>query len=199
MKKANAISVIIILLLIFTLIIQTGCFPIMLAGELFAEESTSSSSSINSDIKTESDTESHDRNIPSTNSVIEKETDSFNGECGIVASAEIEEDILGFPQIIISIENTSQKDIAAIQFYGVPYDVYGEEITGFMVSNRLEYDDLIPAGASEQLSYSLSFMEDTKKMTLYVYSIYFSDGSEWGDRDASTATILKKGAILETQ
>ena len=42
-------------------------------------------------------------------------------------------------------------------------------------------------------------MEDTKKMTLYVYSIYFSDGSEWGDRDASTATILKKGAILETQ
>ena len=54
----------------------------------------------------------------------------FDGDCGITASAEMGTDIIGFPTLTISIHNTSDKDISAMQFYAVPYDVYGEEVTG---------------------------------------------------------------------
>ena len=96
--------------------------------------------------------------------------------------------VIGYPELTVSITNTTNKDISAIQFYAVPCDVYGDEITGWTSQNKLYTDTSIGAGESTSITYQ--FIEDTvKTVELYVYSVYFSDGSEWGNRNASTREI----------
>lgn len=78
------------------------------------------------------------KNVESTesdfeNSHVEDNSSSvFAGSCGISASAQMGSSIIGTPEMQISIKNISGKDISAIRFYAVPYDVYGEEIVGWM-------------------------------------------------------------------
>ncbi len=104
--------------------------------------------------------------------------------------------IIGYPELTISITNTSEKDISAIQFYAVPYDVYGDEITSWKNQNNLYTDTAIGAGKSTSISYQ--FIEDrVKTVKLYIYSVYFSDGTEWGNKDAAKSTILDHGALVE--
>ncbi len=108
----------------------------------------------------------------------------FDGDCGVAVSAEMGETIIGFPELTISITNTTSKTISAIQFYAVPLDVYGEEISGWTAQNRLYTDTAIEAGASTSISYQL--IEDSvKTVRLYIYSVFFSDGTEWGNREAT--------------
>ena len=120
----------------------------------------------------------------------------FDGDCGIAASAEIGNNIIGYPEITISITNTTDKEIAAIQFYAVPFDVYGEEIKGWTTENRLATDTSIAAGASTRVQRQL--IEDSvKSIDLYVYSVYFSDGTEWGNKDATASRILAEAPEIE--
>lgn len=120
----------------------------------------------------------------------------FDGDCGVAVSAEMGETIIGLPELTISITNTTSKTISAIQFYAVPLDVYGEEITGWTAQNRLYTDTAIEAGASTSISYQL--IEDSvKTVRLYIYSVFFSDGTEWGNREATKSTILKQGMLVD--
>lgn len=126
----------------------------------------------------------------------ETKTSAFSGDCGISATAEMGTDIIGQPTVTVSITNISGKDISAIQFYAVPLDVYGEELKGIFAQNNLYTDDLIAANSSESCSWQ--FLDDkVKTIQLYVYSVYFSDGTEWGDKDATKSVILKSGLQIE--
>lgn len=119
----------------------------------------------------------------------------FSGDCGISASATMESSIINYPELKISIKNTTKKDIAAIRFYAVPFDVYGDEIKGWTTQKYLYTDTAIRAGASNKITFQ--FIEDSvKTVKLYVYSVYFSDGTEWGNKDASDSTILKNGTLI---
>ncbi len=124
---------------------------------------------------------------------------SFNGSCGISASAHLRsDDFINHPYLRISVKNISGKDIAAIQFYAVPYDVYGKDISSSIFSQKkLHTDDLIAAGSSEQLNYGPFLDQKMKSVKLYVYSVYYADGSEWGDKDATRSEILKYGKQIE--
>ncbi|WP_195542981.1 hypothetical protein [Massiliimalia timonensis] len=138
-------------------------------------------------------------NTGKTSEASNSKNNPFSGDCGIAASGKIGTNIIGYPTLTIDIENISDKDISAIQFYVVPYDVYGEEITTLWTfsQHHLYTDDTIAAGHSDELYYD-PFIEDSiKTMKLYVYSVYFADGTEWGDKDASESTILKKGIPIE--
>ena len=120
----------------------------------------------------------------------------FDGDCGVAVSAEMGETIIGLPELTISITNTTSKTISAIQFYAVPLDVYGEEISGWTAQNKLYTDTAIEAGASTSISYQL--IEDSvKTVRLYIYSVFFSDGTEWGNREATKSTILKQGMLVD--
>lgn len=124
-----------------------------------------------------------------------KVEDKFSGDCGITATAEMGSSIINMPTLNVSISNTSEKEISAIKFYFVPLDVYGEEIKGWTSQNYLYTDEAISAGNSNSIEYQ--FIEDSvKKGKLYVYSVYFADGTEWGNKDATKSTILKKGACI---
>jgi len=120
----------------------------------------------------------------------------FSGDCGISAIAEMGSDIIGQPTVTVSIKNTSDKDISAIKFYAVPLNVYGEELKGIWAQNELYTDNTIVAGGSDSRTWQ--FLEDeVKSVKLYVYSVYFSDGTEWGDKDATKSVILKNGLEIE--
>lgn len=132
----------------------------------------------------------------SSNKSITSSTSVFDGDCGIVASAEIGNNIIGFPELKITITNTTDKDISAIKFYSVPQDVYGKEITGFTTQKNLYTDDSIPAGATKTISYQ--FIEQSvKTVKLYVYSVYFADGTEWGNKDATSSKILREAPTID--
>ena len=131
-----------------------------------------------------------------SNSVVSSKNSAFDGDCGIAASAEMGSSIIGYPELSISITNTSEKEISAIQFYAIPCDVYGDEITGWTSQNKLYTDTAISVGKSNIISFQ--FIEDSvKTLKLYVYSVYFADGTEWGDKDATKSTILSHGALIK--
>ena len=131
------------------------------------------------------------------NSLAPSNTNSkFSGDCGIAVKGEMGTDIIGQPTVTVEITNTSDKDISAIQFYAIPYDVYGEELTGIFTYNKLTTDDTIPAGTSDTRTWQL-LDTDVKTVRLYVFSVYFSDGTEWGNKDAGKSTILENA--LEVQ
>lgn len=123
-------------------------------------------------------------------------TSNFEGDCGFSASAELCSDIIGYPEVNIKIKNTSEKDISAIKFYVVPYDVYGEEIEGFMVHNNFIMDSTISVGESKSCSWNM-YEGKIKTVKLYVYSVYFADGTSWGDKDAIPQSIIDSAPTID--
>ena len=121
---------------------------------------------------------------------------AFSGDCGISAVAEMGTDIIGQPTVTISVTNTTNKNILAVKFYAVPLNVYGEELKGIFAQNELYTDDTIAANGSTSCSWQ--FLDnEIKSVKLYVYSVYFEDGTQWGDKEATKSTILKNGLEIE--
>ncbi len=123
------------------------------------------------------------------NNVIER---AISDDCGIAATAEMGKDIIGQPTITVSVTNTTQKDILAVRFYAIPFDVYGEKIDSRLGQKYLSAENTIPAGKTDGVYWQL-LDKSVKTVKLYVYSVYFADGTEWGNKDATETTILKYG------
>lgn len=114
----------------------------------------------------------------------------FNQQLPITISGKMYDNIIGFPELSVTINNTTDKNISAIKLYFSPTDVYGEEITGIFTTNELYTDDTISTGAT--VSKTWQMLDSTVKSgDVYVYSIYFEDGSEWGNKDAAVSEIKK--------
>lgn len=116
---------------------------------------------------------------------------AFDDDCGVSVSATLLKDFLDFAELNISVKNTADKEIAAIKLYAIPQNVYGDEIDPWLAPREIFYDTAIPAEGCGRFTHSF-LNESVKTVTLYVYSVYFSDGTEWGDRNAKKATILKE-------
>ena len=139
---------------------------------------------------------SNDEPVKNDDNKVDSKQSIFDGDCGITASAEIGDNIINLPELKITITNTTDKEISAIKFYAVPQDVYGEEIKGWTTQKNLYTDTPIAAGKTTSVSYQL--IEDSvKTVNLYVYSVYFADGTEWGDKDASTSKILNEAPTID--
>ena len=59
----------------------------------------------------------------SNNGHVNSVSSIFDGDCGISASAEIGNNIINFPELKITVTNTTDKQISAIKFYALPQDV----------------------------------------------------------------------------
>ncbi len=114
----------------------------------------------------------------------------FKDEFPVEVSARIEDNILGMPEIKCRVNNVTDKNICALQLYFEPYDVYGDEVNSILVTKKLDYTDTIPANTSKQIEFGV-LGSDVKSGTLYIYSVYFDDKSEWGNRSATESDILK--------
>ncbi|MBO5925320.1 MAG: hypothetical protein J6Q52_03610 [Clostridia bacterium] len=120
----------------------------------------------------------------------------FNSTPQISIVAELGENILGYPNVTAQITNNSEKDIAALRFYVQYYDVYGDITTNYIDANKLSCDNTILSGASYTGVWQF-YNEKIKSVDLYIYSIYYADGSEWGDKDATKSTILNNGYKIQ--
>ena len=114
----------------------------------------------------------------------------FANECPISVSVSIYDNIIGFPELKCNIRNKTDKEISAIQLYFLPKDVYGEEADGIFAQNKLQYDTPISPAGKDTVTWQL-LDQSVKSGDLYVYSVYFSDGTEWGNRNAPTSKIKK--------
>jgi hypothetical protein len=150
----------------------------------------------NNTTSSSSTTDSESSSTSSSAKVTSNKNTAFEGDCGISASGEMGSSAINYPELGISITNNTDKEITAIKFYAVPYDVYGDEIKGWTSQNNLYTDTAIPAGSSTTIYYQ--FIEDSvKTVKLYVYSVYYADGTEWGNKDATKSVILENGAEIE--
>ncbi len=122
----------------------------------------------------------------------------FSGECPIEASASVADNIIGVPELTCNIKNKTDKEIAAVQLYFIPLDVYGKEINSFLTTNKLYTDNTISAKGSVSRSWQM-LDQEVKSGNLYIYSVYFTDGSEWGDKDASLSKIKKYGIEITAE
>ncbi len=122
--------------------------------------------------------------------------EEFAAECPIAVSASMYDNIIGFPELKCMIKNKTDKEIAAIQLYFLPRDVYGEEADGIFAQNKLQCDTPIAANGTDTAVWQM-IDQSIKSGDLYVYSVYFSDGTEWGDRNASKSKI--QAYAMQTQ
>lgn len=182
------------LLIVFVVIPIIG--GIASGGDDAASSSNRSDSAASSDADKAVSSDSDSAASSDADDAVPSKNSAFEGDCGIDVSAEMGSSVIGYPELSVSITNTTEKEILAIQFYAVPVDVYGDEITKWTSQNKLYTDTAIGAGESNDISFQ--FIEDSvKTLELYVYSVYFADGTEWGDKDAAKSTILNNGVLIE--
>ena len=124
-----------------------------------------------------------------------RDSEKFQGDCGVAISANVVDSDL-FSKINITVKNTSSKDIHAIKIYAVPLDVYGDEIdTFFDTQNQIFIDSEIRAGDTYSVDHTVA-NSSAKTVKLYLYSVFFADQTEWGDRNAAYNTIKNHGRVI---
>ena len=122
----------------------------------------------------------------------------FSGECPVEVSGSVGDNIIGVPELSCSIKNKTDKEIAAVKLYFSPKDVYGSDVNTIFTTNQLYTDTPIAAYGSCSRSWQM-LDDEIKSGDVYVYSVYFSDGTEWGDKDASVSKIKKYGMKITAE
>lgn len=124
--------------------------------------------------------------------------EEFAQPCPVSVSASVSNNIIGVPELKVNVRNNTDKEIAAIQFYFLPKDVYGDDVNTVLTSNKLYTDEPIGVGGSCSRSWQM-LDQNIKGGTVYVYSVYYTDGTEWGDKDASTSRIKQYGLKISAE
>lgn len=118
--------------------------------------------------------------------------EEFAGDCPVSLSATVKDDIIGMPELTCHFKNLTDKQIAAIKLYFDPQDVYGNAVDTLFTTHDLYTDEAIGANSSCSRSWQM-LDQEIKSGTVYLYSVYFADGTEWGNKDASVSQIKKYG------
>ncbi|MBE7012615.1 MAG: SHOCT domain-containing protein [Ruminococcaceae bacterium] len=144
-----------------------------------------------------SNVDNNSKTVNETNQVevVKKEEQKpaeFSNEMPISVSGKMYDNIIGVPELSLTITNTTSQNISAIKFYFLPVDVYGEEVNGIFTTRELYTDNTISAGATSTKSWQL-LDSSIKGGDIFVYSVYFEDGTEWGNKNASISDIKKYG------
>lgn len=135
-------------------------------------------------------------NMKPTASNIQKTIpEEFSFDFPLEIKASLYDNILGLPELKCEIKNISSKEILAIKFHFEPRNVYGEKSENIFTTKKLDTDNTILSGETTQLTWQL-LDQTIKSGDLYIYSIYFSDGTEWGDKTASESILKKYGFKL---
>lgn len=122
----------------------------------------------------------------------------FSADCPVELSASVSDNIIGVPELRCVITNRTDKEIAAVKLYFLPKDVYGNDVDSIFTTNQLFTDESIGKKGSCTRSWQM-LDDDIKSGEVYIYSVYFADGTEWGDRDASVSKIKKYGVKVSAE
>ncbi len=99
-------------------------------------------------------------------------------------------------ELLVYLKNVSSKDIVAVQLYITAFDVYKRPIN--IDQPKLLATQPISAGAIKRLHHIVS-TPTVHSVSVYIYSIYYADQSEWGYKDASETVILDKALVTRVE
>ena len=103
----------------------------------------------------------------------------------------------------ITATNNGDKTISAIKYLIVVYDVYGNTLNQYGYGSfalTATYDKFnIYSEKSATGDWRLNGFSDGKSLDIYIYSVYYSDNTEWGSRELSTANIIKYAPKIHTE
>lgn len=159
---------------------------------IIAASSSSEDAKTNNNVDSNSTTSNAEQSNSTGESQKPSIPEEFAGDFPLEVSASIADNVIGMPELTCNIKNNTDKEIAAVQLYFIPVDVYGEEVNTIFTTNKLYTDKGISAYSSYTSSWSL-LDDEIKSGDLYVYSVYYTDGTEWGDKDSSVSRIKKYG------
>lgn len=103
-------------------------------------------------------------------------------------------DIIGQPQLTLSMTNNSEKDIDAYKVRIYAYDNYGTQLRQFGFGDDFLggiSQDILPSGASTSMEkiWLLHGFDNGRKFVLRLMSIHFTDGTEWRTEDNQQVTV----------
>ena len=95
--------------------------------------------------------------------------------------------------LYITATNNSGKPIKAIKYLLIVYDVYGNVLKKYdygATEVSATYDDHdISSYGSATGGWTLNGFSDGKSLDIYIYNVYYSDGSDWGSRELTVDDI----------
>ena len=96
--------------------------------------------------------------------------------------------------LTITATNNGNKTISAIKYLIVVYDVYGNTLKQYGYGSSAltaTYDKFnINSGSNGIGDWKLNGFSNGKSLDIYIYSVYYSDGKEWGSRDLTISDII---------
>lgn len=101
--------------------------------------------------------------------------------------------VIGEPTLSLIMKNNSQKTINAFKLHIYAYDNYGKQVKQFGygdgVFSAISQREIEPGGTtSSQYTWTLHGFDNGRKFKVQLYSIHFTDGTEWtaeNDQDVS--------------
>lgn len=143
-------------------------------------------------------TENEDSTAVSQTNIESSVPEEYMQPCPVAISSSMSDNIIGVPEIKCVFNNKTETEIAAIKLYFCPKDVYGEEINTIFTTKELYTDNPIAAGSSSSRVWQL-LDTNVRSGDIYVYSVYFSDGTEWGNKNAPVSEIKKYAYKISTK
>ncbi len=134
---------------------------------------------------------------PSKDSVHNDPHDRFNDDCKISATASINKSSTGMQELTLFVTNLTGKNIASFNFFAFPSSIY-KKLEKTAPQSHTYKGVEIPSGSSVFSSHQFikNYHGDVK---LYIYSVDFSDGSQWGDKTATSGAIRKNGIAIDVR
>ncbi len=96
--------------------------------------------------------------------------------------------------ILVCVKNRSPFDILAIEIYVEEYNIYGQKLN-LRENPYLIIEETISNGETKNFKLTTSG-EMVKKTHLYFYSVYYSDNTFWGCKEADQKTITSNSYLL---
>ena len=119
--------------------------------------------------------------------------DTFAGDPGIIATAEVSKNEIDMLDVKITVTNTSGKSVTAFRFCAELLDENGNLIEGPVNQIYINFgeDVNVPAGESATFDTMIS-QRATETIRLYYMYVVYADGSSWGvDKGVKFDTIAK--------
>lgn len=117
--------------------------------------------------------------------------DTFAGDPGITAFAEVCKNEIDMLDVKITVTNTSGKEINGLRFCASLLDGKGNVIDDTVNQIAINFLDNVSIAADETTTFDVMISQRaTETIELHLMYVSCADGSEWGDKNAGINTVI---------
>ena len=117
--------------------------------------------------------------------------DTFAGDPGIKATAEVSKNEIDMLDVKITVTNTYGKEVTGLRFFAELLDGNGNLIEDQVQQIFIKFDQDVSIAAGESVAFDIMISQRaTENIRLYYLYVTFSDGHEWGVKHANADQII---------